>query len=33
MKNVHIMEKKTGRVVTSIAIQLSGANYTPSAQE
>lgn len=33
MKNVHIIETKTGCVVASVPIQLRGMNYEPTAQQ
>ena len=33
MKNVHIIEKKTGDIVATVPVQLQGMNYIPTAQE
>lgn len=33
MKNVHIVEKKTQRVVATIRIHLQGQNYSPTTQQ
>ena len=33
MKNVSIIEKKTGKVVVSYPIDMTGLHYTASAQE
>jgi hypothetical protein len=33
MKNVQLIEQKTGRIAASIRITLRGQNYTPMAQE
>jgi len=33
MKNVSIVEKKTGKVVASFPIDMSGLHYTASTQE
>jgi hypothetical protein len=33
MKDVHIIEKLTGKVVATIPIQMSARNYTPSREE
>jgi len=33
MKNVSIVEKKTGKVVATFPIDMTGLNYTPSKAE
>jgi hypothetical protein len=33
MKNVHIIDKKSGRVAATIPIQIRGANYNPTTQQ
>jgi len=33
MKNVSIVEKKTGKVVVTFPIDMTGLHYTPSTQE
>lgn len=33
MKSVYILEKKTGRVVATIPVDMTGLSYTPSHQE
>jgi hypothetical protein len=33
MKNVHIIETKTGKVKAIIPVDLTGLNYTPTLQE
>jgi|HubBroStandDraft_1064217.scaffolds.fasta_scaffold1286231_1 hypothetical protein len=33
MKNIHIIDKKTGRLAATIPVQLQGMNYAPTEQE
>lgn len=33
MKNVDVIEKRTGLVVATIPIQMAGMNYVPTVQE